>query len=101
MDVVRAMYLDLTGQPVPSAPACERRKWINEKGDLISFYDYRRDGKLKFTDWVRSFRGVQEGAWFALDDLRPFALMLRDMAGIVANWAGRKLYFGRRGGRKP
>jgi hypothetical protein len=27
---------------------------------------------------VRSFHGVQETAWFAKDDLRPFVTMLRE-----------------------
>ena len=91
MDVVRAMYLDLTGQPVPSAPACEGRKWVVENADLISFHDYRRDGKLKFTEWVRSFRGVREAAWFATDDLIPFAIMLMRLSGRFFRWLGKKL----------
>ena len=33
---------------------------------------YRRRGDITLGRWVRSFRGVQEAAWFARDDLRPF-----------------------------
>lgn len=95
MDVVRAMYLDLTGQKVPSAPACKGRKWIVENGDLISFYHYHRDGKLKFMEWIRSFRGVQEGAWFAPDDLIPFALMLMSLTGRCARWVAHNPRFQR------
>jgi predicted ATP-grasp superfamily ATP-dependent carboligase len=101
MDVVRAMYLDLTGQPVPSAPVCEGRKWINEKGDLISFHDYHRDGKIKLMEWLRSFRGVQEGAWFALDDLLPFAHMLKGLNGLMFDWTARKLHIARSSRGKP
>ncbi len=36
MDVIRAMYLDLTGQPVEFAPAPEGRRWLVEDVDLIS-----------------------------------------------------------------
>lgn len=96
MDVVRAMYLDLTGQPVPFAPACEQRKWVNEKGDLISFYDYRRDGKLGFMEWIRSFKGVQEGAWYAKDDLKPFAMMLSSLVGLAWKWLARRCRIRRR-----
>jgi D-aspartate ligase len=92
MDVVRAMYLDLTGQPVPSAPTCEGRKWVVEKGDLISFRHYRRDGKLKFVEWVRSFRGVQEAAWFATDDFVPFALMCLELSGQAIRWLAKFLW---------
>ncbi|MBZ5700332.1 MAG: carboxylate--amine ligase [Acidobacteriia bacterium] len=91
MDVVRAMYLDLTGQKVPSAPPCEGRKWMVEDGDLISFHDYHRDGKLSFLEWLRSFRGVQETAWFAMDDLRPFEYMLGGLLRRFLTWFGGKL----------
>ena len=96
MDVVRAMYLDLTGQTVPGGPAREGRKWAVEDGDLISFHDYRKDGKLTFFEWVRSFRGVQETAWFAADDLRPFWDMLLRLSRLFADWCRRQLRISRR-----
>jgi D-aspartate ligase len=91
MDVVRAMYLDLTGQAVPIAPGREGRKWVVENGDLISFHEYRRDGKITFLQWIRSFRGVEEGAWFALDDLAPFRSMLSILFRRFLRWFGGKL----------
>jgi D-aspartate ligase len=91
MDVVRAMYLDLTGQAVPSAPAREGRKWVAEDGDLISLYHYLRDGKITLFEWVRSFKGVQEGAWFASDDLAPFGRMLLVLARRFFRWVGSRL----------
>ena len=75
MDVVRAAYLDLTGQKVPSSEARDGRKWVVENLDLVSSRRYARDGRLRARDWARSFRGVEEGAWFARDDPKPFALM--------------------------
>ena len=72
MDILRACYLDMTGQPVPPATTCEGRKWVVEDNDLIAMRHYRSDGKLTFAEWLRSFRGVQEGAWFAWDDPLPF-----------------------------
>ena len=36
---------------------------------------YCRDGKLGVGDWLRSYRGVEEAAWFARDDLAPFIMM--------------------------
>ena len=71
MDVARALYLDLTDQPLPRSTLREGRKWVVEDQDLESSLDYAREGSLSIGEWLRSFRGVQEGAWFAWDDLRP------------------------------
>jgi D-aspartate ligase len=75
IDVARALYLDLTGQRVEMASAREGRKWLVESYDTISSLRYLRDRRLTLTEWLRSFRGVNEGAWFALDDPLPFAVM--------------------------
>jgi predicted ATP-grasp superfamily ATP-dependent carboligase len=75
MDVARALYLDLTGQPVVPGQVADGRKWIVEDFDLLSAVKSRRDGALKLKDWVKSFRGVEEAACFALDDPLPFLLM--------------------------
>ena len=91
MDVVRAMYLDLTGQPVSSAPMLEGRKWLVENNDVISFRRYRAKGELKFLDWLRSLRGVQEVAWFAWDDLLPFAIMAGKFIGQFVRWGVNKV----------
>ena len=75
MDVARALYLDLTGQPVSPARATDGRKWMVEDFDLFSAIRSRRDGALNLKDWLRSFRGVEETACFAIDDPLPFLLM--------------------------
>ena len=72
LDVARAQYLDLTGQAVPASEPINGRKWLVEGGDFDSFLHYRRDGKLTTREWVASLAGVQEGAYFALDDPKPF-----------------------------
>jgi predicted ATP-grasp superfamily ATP-dependent carboligase len=78
MDVARAMYLDLTGQPVDAGQPLNGRRWLLEDYDLISSARYMRDGALTPWRWLRSFRGVEEFAWFARDDLAPFrAAMVR------------------------
>jgi D-aspartate ligase len=71
MDVARALYLDMTGQPVPTAPQREGRRWMVEDGDLHSALTYIRDGRLTASQWARSLLGVREGAYFALDDPAP------------------------------
>jgi D-aspartate ligase len=71
IDVARAWYLDLTGQPVPSTEVTEGRKWLAEDKDLVTSLRYYRDGKLTFHQWISSFRGVEEVAYFSLDDFMP------------------------------
>ncbi|HEX5824562.1 MAG TPA: hypothetical protein VFY18_08905 [Candidatus Limnocylindrales bacterium] len=80
MDVVRALYLDLTGQPVPAAEPDEGRKWMVEK-DFASSLRYRRDGRLTIRQWARSLRGVQELGYLARDDPKPFLQLIRRLLG--------------------
>jgi D-aspartate ligase len=98
LDVVRALYLDLTGQRVPSEPARGRRKWVVENYDLVSSAKYYKDGVLGPREWLRSFRGVQEAAWFAPDDLRPFGAMwmqsLRYAVSALRSDAGKRSWWG-------
>ncbi len=77
MDVVRALYLDLSGQQVPSTTHTEGRKWIVENYDTLSCWRYYRDGRLGFREWLRSLRGIRETAWFAFDDPLPLLKMCR------------------------
>ncbi|HEV3110995.1 MAG TPA: hypothetical protein VGY99_10915 [Candidatus Binataceae bacterium] len=73
MDVVRALYQDMTGQPVIPACAPEGRKWIVEDVDFLSSFRYWRDGKFTLKQWMNSFRGVREMTFLAADDPLPFA----------------------------
>jgi predicted ATP-grasp superfamily ATP-dependent carboligase len=75
MDVARALYLHLTGNPVGSAHAAEGRKWIVEDFDLFSAFRSWCDRTLTLKDWMRSLLGVHEAACFAFDDPLPFLLM--------------------------
>jgi predicted ATP-grasp superfamily ATP-dependent carboligase len=76
LDVARAAYLDLTGQAVPASRFREGRKWLVEDRDLVSSLRYYRDGVLSPGEWLRSFRGVEETAYFAADDPAPFFRMV-------------------------
>jgi D-aspartate ligase len=80
LDVVRALYLDLTGQVVPASAASDGRKWVVEPYDLVSALQLMREGSLRPPEWLRSFRGLREGAWLTRDDPLPFlAMALRMM----------------------
>lgn len=75
LDVVRAAYLDLTGQPVPPQQPGPDRRLVVENYDLLAALGYGRRGELDLRGWIRSLRRVDETAWFARDDLAPFGLM--------------------------
>jgi D-aspartate ligase len=75
LDVVRAAYLDLTGQPVTGAGPGAGRTFMVENYDPMTALSYWRGGELGLRGWLASMRGVDETAWFARDDLRPFGLM--------------------------
>ena len=76
MDVARALYLHLTGQPLAPDAASEGRKWLVEDLDTASSFRYWRDGKLNAREWLESFRGVEETAYFSADDLLPVVRMI-------------------------
>lgn len=75
LDVARAAYLDLTGQPIPDQTSTPARRFVVENYDLLAAFGYRRRRELDLASWARSLRGVAETAWFARDDLVPFGLM--------------------------
>ena len=97
MDVARALYLDLTGQPVPSGTTLPGRKWIVEDIDLLSCYHYHREGSLTLRGWLRSLRGIHEAAYLAKDDLLPLLpLCVNRGAELVKRVFRRLLGAGRR-----
>jgi D-aspartate ligase len=82
MDVVRACYLDLTGQELPVTALQPGRKWLLE--DHVFWAD--RTGPTsngwRMAEWIRSVRGVRELHWFAADDPVPMVMWLR----ILFRW---------------
>jgi predicted ATP-grasp superfamily ATP-dependent carboligase len=88
LDVLRTMYLDLTGQEVPATTLCEGRRWIVEPWDLASSLTYWRRGDITLGEWLRSLRHVREDAWFAADDPLPFLAL---WAGLALYWLPRRL----------
>jgi D-aspartate ligase len=75
VDIVTAAYLDLTGQAIPEGEQVSGRGFLVENYDPIGAIGYWRGGELGLRSWLASLRTVDEVAWFAPDDLRPFGLM--------------------------
>ena len=83
-DVVLAAYLDLTGQAIPQGEQVNGRTFLVENYDPLSALANWRRGELGLRSWVSSLRMVDETAWFARDDLRPFGLMCLRMGWRMA-----------------
>ena len=79
MDVVKSLYLDLTGQEQFAIVPREGRRWLIEDFDVISSYHYFQEGSLNLWEWVRSFKGVEEAAWFNWKDPLPFMKMMGNL----------------------
>jgi predicted ATP-grasp superfamily ATP-dependent carboligase len=92
-DVVRALYFDFTGRPQPPVERIEGRRWIIEDYDLISSFHYFQEGSLTLGTWLRSFRGVHEGAWFDWRDPYPLSIMARGLCRRSARWAAKRVKF--------
>jgi len=69
----------------------EGRKWLVEDQDLESSLAQMRAGTLTLRRWLTSFAGVQEGAWFARDDLRPFLRVAGRLVAQVVRAACRRV----------
>ena len=78
MDVLRACYLDMTGQPVEPDEVSDGRKWINEARDTHVAATELLNNRLAVAEYVRSVRGVEETTWWARDDAVPALTMIAD-----------------------
>jgi predicted ATP-grasp superfamily ATP-dependent carboligase len=86
LDVVRALHLDMSGRPVPEGTAHFGRGIMIENLDLPARIAYH-GGHAAAPDGAALGPSPQR-AWFAADDLMPFALMVvRFMPTVVARLA--------------
>ncbi len=75
LDVVRALYRDLTGEPVRGSGQIDGRSFIVELHDLRASLHYVRHRELSLRQWWRSLAGPKELAWFRWNDPLPFLMM--------------------------
>ena len=102
-DVVKALYLDLTGQEQPPIVPREGRRWAIEDYDLISSLDYYREGTLRPMEWIKSYRRLEELAWFDWKDPAPLLELFRRYSAQATAWAAKRVKrrFARRAEAQP
>jgi len=92
LDVVRALYRDLTGQVVQRSRQVDGRVFVVEPYDLGASVNYFWRGELSAYAWLRSFKGRREFAWFSWDDPLP---PLMALARLAVQVAGKMIRIGR------
>jgi len=90
LDVVRALYLDMTGQAIPTARVEPGRRWWVEDRDTVTALKLLRSGELRLPTYLSSLRGTDERALFARDDLRPVAALLQAKTATFVRGALRR-----------
>jgi D-aspartate ligase len=93
IDVVRALYNDLTGVSLQKSPQVEGRVFVNEPYDCVVSMRYVSRRELSVKDWWRSFKGAKECAWFRWDDPVPFIMIWIRLAMVSVTKAVRVLHF--------
>jgi D-aspartate ligase len=84
-DILRACYLDLTGQNVPQATSSEGRKWLLEL-DVRSCLAYHKEGQ-SFQSLFGCYPGVSELAYFSPTDPLPlFFMCLSAFSRLLRSW---------------
>ena len=84
-DVALAAYLDLTGQAIPPGEQVNGRTFLVENYDPLSaLANWRRGRPRACGRGCLRCATVDETAWFARDDLRPFGLMCLRMGWRMA-----------------
>jgi D-aspartate ligase len=90
MDLVRACYLDLTGQdPVPITPRTGLKLMF--EGDIFRAFAALRSGQLTVSAWRESVKGERELQWYASDDPKPGLLWFANLARKALGAMGRRI----------
>jgi len=77
-------YLDSLGRTFEIPPDYEDGvKWFSIERDLNAYFAYRREGSLKFWNWLKSYRGKKFCAEFSWDDPVPFLSLIANKIGSL------------------
>jgi D-aspartate ligase len=81
-------YLSLTGQnPSPVTEQKEGVKWVYFVRDFLSFRQKKKNGEMRFVEWIKSLSGKKVEALFAWNDPLPF---VRSFVSHLRNLWGRQ-----------
>ncbi|PYT24868.1 MAG: hypothetical protein DMG58_25330 [Acidobacteria bacterium] len=85
-----AAYAAAVGQlSYQPAPTPNPLKWVYLGSDYMAAAQYVSEGKLSWSDWLKSLRGPKAFAIFAWEDPRPFLeLVRRKVIGRLIPWSG-------------
>lgn len=89
-DVVRAQHDDSLGGVRQQNGVRQGRRWIVEDEDILTCPDSHRAGSLTFGSYRSSLYGLEEGAWFAVDDPAPFLRMSMRVGRTVLRVSSRR-----------
>lgn len=88
LDVVRLLYLDLTGQPCEPGEM-QSRRWAVLVNEAVAFAQLRAAGAAPpARSYWSAVRGADELAWWARDDLRPALAMAAETGRRVVRRVG-------------
>ncbi len=74
LDMARAIYLDLTEDLPNNLTPRLGRKWIIEDSDFRVGFEYIKANRLTYREWFKSYRGLEEAAFFSLRDWKPWLI---------------------------
>ncbi|WP_210183176.1 hypothetical protein, partial [Bradyrhizobium lablabi] len=93
IDVVRALYRDLTGVSVRKSPQIDGRVFVVEPHDFVTSMHHILRRGLSVKNWWQSFKGTREFAWFRWNDPVPFIMIWIRLAMESVAKAVRVLHF--------
>jgi D-aspartate ligase len=80
VDIPFISYSDAIGQQVENQRQYrEDIAWFDLQRDIRAYLIYRSQRKLKFVQWLRTFRGEKEWAIYATDDWKPAVYALYNL----------------------
>lgn len=74
LDMARILYLDMTQDLPGTLQPRLGRKWMIEDTDLRISIEYIKENRLTYKDWITSYKGLEEVAFFSIRDWHPWLI---------------------------
>jgi D-aspartate ligase len=80
LDIPYIAYCDALGIPIkPNLQYKQNIKWIDFERDVRAYIIYRSQGKISFSEWIRSYFGERMWSVLSFDDLLPSISSIRGL----------------------